>query len=82
MSDWVGYAAAILATSSFLPQVIKTVRSGQTKDISLAMYLLFCSGVALWTVYGVMIHATPVIVANLATLLLAGTILLMKIKRG
>jgi len=82
MSDWVGYAAAILATSSFLPQVIKTVRSGQTKDISLAMYSLFCSGVALWTVYGVMIHATPVIVANLATLLLAGTILLMKIKRG
>jgi MtN3 and saliva related transmembrane protein len=82
MSDWVGYAAAILATSSFLPQVIKTVRSGQTKDISLAMYLLFCSGVALWTIYGLMIHATPVIVANLATLLLAGTILLMKIKRG
>ena len=82
MSDWIGYAAAILATSSFLPQVIKTVRSGQTKDISLAMYSLFCSGVALWTVYGVMIHATPVIVANLATLLLAGTILLMKIKRG
>jgi MtN3 and saliva related transmembrane protein len=82
MSDWVGYAAAILATLSFLPQVVKTIRSGQTKDISLTMYLLFCSGVALWLVYGILIHATPVIVANLATLLLSGTILMMKIKNG
>ena len=82
MSDWVGYAAAILATLSFLPQVVKTIRSGQTKDISLTMYLLFCAGVALWLVYGILIHATPVIVANLATLLLSGTILMMKIKNG
>ena len=82
MSDWIGYAAAILATSSFLPQVIKTIRSGETKDISLWMYLLFCSGVALWLVYGFMIHATPVIVANAATLALSGTILLIKLKKG
>jgi len=82
MSDWIGYIAAILATSSFLPQVIKTVRSGQTKDISLAMYVLFCSGVALWLVYGFMIHARPVIVANFATLVLSGTILVIKIRRG
>jgi MtN3 and saliva related transmembrane protein len=82
MSDWVGYAAAILATSSFLPQVIKTVRTGRTKDISLSMYLLLCSGVALWLLYGVMIQATPVIVANLVTLVLSGTILVMKLKNG
>ena len=82
MTDWVGYAAAILATCSFLPQVIKTIRSGQTKDISLSMYLLFCSGVALWLVYGFMIHATPVILANLVTLVLSGTILVMKLRKG
>jgi len=82
MTDWVGYAAAILGTSSFLPQVIKTIRSGQTKDISLSMYLLFCCGVALWLVYGFMIHATPVILANLVTLVLSGTILVMKLRKG
>jgi len=82
MSDWVGYAAAILATSSFLPQAIKIVRSGQTKDISLSMYLMFCSGVALWLIYGFMIHEKPVIVANLATLVLSGTILVMKLRNG
>ena len=82
MSYWVGYAAAVLATCAFLPQVIKTIRSGETKHISLGMYVLFCSGVALWLVYGVMIHEMPVIVANAVTLLLSGTILVMKLKNG
>jgi MtN3 and saliva related transmembrane protein len=82
MTDWVGYAAAILSTFAFLPQVIKTIRTGQTKDISLGMYLLFCSGVALWLVYGLMTHALPVIVANIATLLLSAIILIIKLKNG
>ena len=82
MSDWVGYAAAVLATGAFLPQVIKTLRTGETRDISLGMYLLFCSGVALWLVYGLMINATPVILANAITLILSGAILVMKLKNG
>jgi MtN3 and saliva related transmembrane protein len=82
MSDSVGYVAAMLTASAFLPQVLKIVRSGKTNDISLGMYLLFCSGIALWLVYGLMIHSGPVIVANVVTLALAGTILLMKLKNG
>ena len=82
MSDWIGYAAAVLTTAAFLPQVIKTVRSGKTKDISLGMYLLLCSGIALWLAYGLIIGAMPVIVANLVTLILSGTILLMKLRNG
>ena len=82
MSDWIGYAAAILSTASFLPQVVKAMRTGQTKDISLSMYLLLCSGVVLWVLYGLLIEATPVIVANLVTLSLAGAILIMKLRNG
>ena len=82
MSDWIGYVAAILTTSSFLAQAVKTIRSRRTKDISLSMYLLFCSGITLWLVYGFVIHATPVIVANVATLALSGTILVMKLRNG
>lgn len=82
MTDLVGYMAAILGASSFLPQVVKTIRSGQTKDISLGMYILFCSGVALWLVYGFMINAAPVIAANLVTLMLSGIILVMKLRKG
>jgi len=82
MSDWVGYAAAVLTTAAFFPQVIKTVRSGETKHISLGMYVMFCAGVALWLAYGLMIHALPIIIANIATLALSGTILVMKLRNG
>lgn len=77
--DLVGTAAGILTTAAFIPQVVKTWRTRQTRDISLAMWLAFCAGVALWLVYGIMLMAWPVILANLPTLGLAGTILAIKI---
>jgi MtN3 and saliva related transmembrane protein len=82
VSNWVGYIAAVLTTAAFLPQVLKTLRTRETRHISLGMYILFCTGVSLWLLYGVLIHEPPVILANLATLILAGTILLMKLKNG
>lgn len=82
MSDWVGYAAALLTTAAFLPQMMKSIRSRETSHISLGMYVLFCSGVALWLVYGLMLHALPIILANIVTLVLSGTILFMKLRNG
>jgi MtN3 and saliva related transmembrane protein len=82
MSDWVGYTAAVLTTAAFFPQVIKSMRTGETKHISLGMYVLFCAGIALWLVYGLMLHALPIILANVVTLVLAGLILFLKLKNG
>ena len=78
--DLLGSIAGILTTASFVPQVIKTLRSGQTRDISLAMWLAFCTGVSLWTIYGFLLEAWPIVAANLPTLGLAGTILVVKIR--
>ena len=80
--DVVGYLAGTMATLAFLPQVIKTLRQKNTKGLSLGMYLLFCSGVGLWLIYGVMMRAWPLVISNAITLILAGTILLLKIKHG
>jgi MtN3 and saliva related transmembrane protein len=79
-TDLLGTIAGVLTTASFVPQVIKTLRSGQTRDISLAMWLAFCLGVGLWTVYGVLLGAWPIVAANIPTLGLAGTILVVKIR--
>ena len=70
-----GYAAASLTTLSFIPQALKTLRSGDTSAISLRMYVLFTSGIALWGVYGLLTGDGPLIVANAITLLSAGLIL-------
>lgn len=76
----IGLVAATCTTISFLPQAIQIIKTKNTKDLSLAMYLLFTVGVFLWLVYGVMISDAPVIIANAITFLFTSTILMMKIK--
>ena len=75
----VGYAAAVLTTASFLPQAALTLRTRDVSGISLGMYCAFTLGVALWLVYGWRLGAWPIIVANAVTLLLAATIMSIKI---
>jgi MtN3 and saliva related transmembrane protein len=75
-----GLLAGTLTTFSFLPQVIQTWKSKSAKDISLSMFVTFCAGVFLWLVYGIVIHDLPVIVTNFVTLILASSILWMKLK--
>jgi len=70
-----GYAAASLTTLSFIPQALKTLRSGDTSAISLRMYVLFTAGIALWGLYGLLTGDGPLIVANAITLVSAGLIL-------
>lgn len=82
INQLIGYAAACLTTVSFVPQVFKVWQTRSTKDVSLGMYALFTLGVALWLVYGLAINAWPVIVANAVTLLLAGAVLVMKLRFG
>jgi MtN3 and saliva related transmembrane protein len=78
----IGYLAATLTTIAFLPQVIKTIRLKKTDEISLIMYILFCTGLLSWLIYGVLIVDIPLIIANAVTLALAMVILLFKIKFG
>jgi MtN3 and saliva related transmembrane protein len=79
---FVGLAAAFCTTTAFVPQVIKTWRTRSTHDISLGMFSLMTLGILLWLVYGAFIGDLPLIIANLVTLVLAGTILLFKLRYG
>lgn len=81
-TDWLGYLAASLTTLSFVPQAWHTFQTRDVSGISLGMYGAFTLGVLLWLVYGVMLGAWPVIVANVITLALATCILVMKLVLG
>lgn len=74
-----GLLAGTLTTISFVPQVIKTWKTKSAEDLSLGMYIIFCLGVLLWLIYGIVISDLPVIVANVVTLILALTLLYFKI---
>ncbi len=78
----IGIVAAICTTGAFLPQAIKTFKTKDTKGISILMYSFSTLGIFLWLVYGLLLHDTPLILANSITVLLCGSILILKIKHG
>jgi MtN3 and saliva related transmembrane protein len=77
-SDLIGGLAAVMTTASFVPQVLLTVRTRDTSGISLWMYLMFSAGVGLWLIYGLLLAAWPLILANGVTLVLALVVLAIK----
>lgn len=81
-ANLIGSAAATLTTTAFAPQVWQVWRTRHTADISLVMYAMFTLGVAFWLTYGILLTAWPIIIANSITLLLAGMVLIMKLKLG
>lgn len=82
MADAIGLMAGALTTVAFVPQVVKTWRSGRAHDLSLSMLLIFNAGVALWFIYGLVMHATPIVLANAVTLALSLTMLGLKLRRS
>lgn len=81
-TTFIGLIAALCTTASFLPQVIKTLRSKQTKDISLLMYAILTTGIFFWLVYGVLLKDLPLILANVISFSLAVCVLVLKIRHG
>jgi MtN3 and saliva related transmembrane protein len=75
-----GFAAGTLTTVSFVPQVHKAWRTKRCDDLSLTMLLAFGSGVLLWLIYGLVLHAPPIIAANAVTLALILWLLYLKFR--
>ena len=80
--DVIGTLAAVFTTIAFVPQAWLTWKTRCAQGVSLGMYSIFTSGVALWLAYGMIIDAWPVIIANAITLMLALFILGMKLRFG
>jgi MtN3 and saliva related transmembrane protein len=76
----VGYIAGALTTISFVPQVAKAWKMKETRDLSLAMLVLFAVGVLLWTLYGIWVNALPIIAANTITFALIVFLLFLKFR--
>jgi MtN3 and saliva related transmembrane protein len=80
--DILGFVAGVLTTAAFVPQVWRVWKTRSTTDISLATFLMFSVGVALWLAYGILANAPPVTAANAVTLVLALVILGFKLRYG
>ena len=78
----IGFAAGLLTTVAFVPQVVKVWKTRSARDISLGMYSIFVTGVVLWLAYGLLTSSLPIVLANTFTLALALAILVMKLRFG
>ena len=78
--ELLGLAAGAMTTAAFVPQALRTWRTGSATDFSLPMLVLFCAGLSLWLVYGLLIGSASVVAANAITLPLAMFILWVKLR--
>ena len=74
-NEIIGLIAAACTTCAFIPQVMKVWKTKQTKDLSLRMYSIMFIGILLWLIYGIRIDSLSIILANVVTAILVGTIL-------
>lgn len=75
-----GVVAGALTTSSFIPQIIKIIKTRSAKDVSLVMFIIISFGIALWLIYGILKGDIPIIIANSVTLVFNLTVLFLKYK--
>ena len=84
MEGWavaaLGMVAGLCTTGSFLPQVAKAWRTGDTGAISTRMYVIILVAFALWLGYGVLIGSLPMILFNILNIALSGIVLWLKLK--
>jgi MtN3 and saliva related transmembrane protein len=78
----IGLVAAMCTTCSFLPQVIKILRTKRTKDVSLLMYTILTTGLFLWLIYGLVLGDLPLILANTVSFTLSMSVLALKVRHG
>lgn len=76
----VGSAAALCTTVSYFPQLRKCWKTGEAGDLSLWMFLVLATGVALWVVYGFLKSDYVIVVANVVSLCALLGILYFKLR--
>jgi MtN3 and saliva related transmembrane protein len=79
--EYIGFFAATLTTSAFLPQAFKIWKSKKADGLSLTMYLVMGTGTLSWLIYGLIIESPSIIVANSISVSIIGFIITFIVRR-
>lgn len=80
LTDIIGYMAATVAAIIFLPQVIQTIRTKNTKGLSLPTFILISISNFLWFAYGILSMDVAIILSQVFLFPMGLTILFYKLK--
>lgn len=78
----IGYIAACVGTIIFIPQAIQTVRTKDTRSLSLPTFILISLNNSLWLTYGILTMNKAIILSQVLVFPLGLVILGYKIKYG
>ncbi len=78
----IGYVAATVGALIFLPQVIKTVRTKDTKGLSLPTFILISINNSLWLTYGILTADSAIVLSQVFVFPMGLVILFYKLKYG
>jgi MtN3 and saliva related transmembrane protein len=76
--ELLGYIGTVLTITAFLPQAIQTIRTRQTRDLSLPTYIILVISALVWTIYGIGTNAPPIAITNSVVFLSSSVILYLK----
>ncbi len=69
-TEILGLVAGACTTAAVTPQIWKAWKTKEVEDVSVGMYLVLITGLALWLVYGILNDDIPIIATNGAALVL------------
>ena len=77
-----GVTAATTASFLFLPQVVKIIKTKDTKSLSLEMYILNTANNSLWIIYGLLSWDYAILLSQVCLFPMGLIILFYKIRHG
>lgn len=78
----VGGLATLLTISAFVPQVIRSWRTGNTRDLSYGTLLLLVAQSIAWLSYGILLRDAALMITNSVTCAFILLILVAKLRFG
>lgn len=78
----VGLTASILVTVAYIPEVVKTIRTKETRDLALSWIVTLDLGQVLYLIYSLAIMNIPVIITSSSGVVTCTILLVYKMKYG
>lgn len=76
---YVGFFAGLLTSGAAIPQVFRTYRTKQARDLSMWQLVLLTIGMLLWLIYGISLNDLPLILANIFSIVCYTALIGMKL---
>lgn len=70
LTTFIGVVAGFCTTIAVVPQIIRTWRTKEVKDVSIKMFFVLITGVTLWCIYGILKKDLPIIITNSLSIVL------------